>query len=170
MSQHPWLQSLELGSWSVALQGNFSGGGGGWQSHFSRFFPLRDFSFFPVEISILVDPEIFQWFTESEKQKRKKKSSAPQLYFVLFPLYSALPFSPLFCSFSPYIIPPSLSIFLKIFPHFPPPLFHFSSFSSTFPSFLPFSLPHFSRLFSKNFPVESLWGALCPLPPACYAT
>ena len=49
---------------------------------------------------------------------------------------------------------------------FPPSLLQFSFFCSQFSPH--FSLPLFSQYVGKNFPVRSLWGALCP--PACYAT
>ena len=52
-------------------------------------------------------------------------------------------------------------LFLERFPasisNFPPFLINFHPFSI-------FSLPLFSRYVIKNFPVRSLWGALCPLP------
>ena len=45
-----------------------------------------------------------------------------------------------------------------------PPLF-IAIFLLFFSIFIPFPLPHFSRYVSKNFPVRSLWGALCPPAP-----
>ena len=101
--------------------------------HFSR----RDFRFFLVEISILVDP--LKGFTRFLKVKRKKGR-----YSVLFTL-----------KFLIFL----LSVF--IFSIFPPSLVHlvhFSSFSSSFSTFFLFSLPHLSRFVTKKFPVESLEG------------
>ena len=46
----------------------------------------------------------------------------------------------------------------------------FLLFFSILPLFPFFSLRLFSRYVNKNFPVKSLWGALCPLPATCYAT
>ena len=56
--------------------------GGGAKSLFP-IFSRRDFSFFPLEISILVDPESFSGFL---KAKSKKKKKSPQFFLVLFPL------------------------------------------------------------------------------------
>ena len=120
------------------------------QSHFSRFFPgvkslfpifsRRDFSLFPLKISILVDPKkvslVLRVKSKKTKQKQKQKSSAFSVIFHLTFFFS---------------------------------FFHSSSFSSTFPIFTFFYLPHYSRLVAKNFPLESL-GAPCPPPPTCYAT
>ena len=80
-------------------------------------FPFPDF--FPVEISILVHPNKFQWF---QKVTRKKRRSSP--HFHTFPLTS---------------FPPSL----LQFPFFSSPFSFFSlslfSLSSFFPSPFPFS-------------------------------
>ena len=110
----------------------------GRQSHFSRC----DFSFFPVEISILVDPKKLSVVSVKVTSKKKKGSSA--FFSVLFPLT-------FFIFFLPFSI--------------------FSDFLLHFPFFTFFSLPHLSRLVGENFLVESLWGAQCPLPPPSrYAT
>ena len=121
------------------------------KSLFPNFF-RRDFSLFPVKISIsiLVDPEQVHWFPTSEKQNKKKSH---HLFFS--------PFSP------------------NIF-HYPFSfLFHFSSFNSFFsPYFLIFfNISHFLTFFlasffpnsRKKFPGgKSLGGT--PAPRACYAT
>ena len=73
----------------------------------------------------------------------------PQLFSVLFTIKFVI--SPL-SFFQLFLI--SLLVF-SIFPHFP---LHF-------PFFYLFSLPQFSPFVTKNLPVQSLWGALCPLPP-----
>ena len=47
---------------------------------------------------------------------------------------------------------------------FPASISNFPPFLTNFHPFSLFSLPLFSRYVSKNFPVRSLWGALCPPP------
>ena len=118
----------------------------GGQSQFFSIFSRRDFSFFPVKISILVDPKKFQWFPKIEKQQQKKKG--PQLFQSFVPLNCSSQFPPLLFHF-----------FL---------IFHFSSFSSTFSVFSLLYLPSFfqisrQKLSGGNF----LGGALCPVcsPP-----
>ena len=48
---------------------------------------------------------------------------------------------------------------------FPASISNFPPFLLNFHPFSLFSLPLFSRYVSKNFPVRSLWGALCPPCP-----
>ena len=127
------------------ITGKIFGGWGG-QSHFSRFFPAW-FLAFPGRNFNFGRP--LKSFSRFLKVKRKRKK-VPQLFSVIFTIkFMIFPF----------------------FPHFLPCLFHFSSVSSTFPFFFTF---FFSCLIFSNLPpkislVESLWGALCPLPPF-YAT
>ena len=106
------------------------------QSFFLIFFPGVK-CFFPVANSHFGTPKTnFRRF----KSEKKKKKKSPHLFFLI-------------------TFPTSIS-------NFPPSLLQFSFFSSQF--FAPFqffSLPFFSRYVRKNFPVRSLWGALCPLPP-----
>ena len=86
----------------------------------------------------MVDPKQKQ--KQNQKTKNKKKRSSPR--FITFPT-----------SISKF--PPSLLQF---------PFTIFLLFFSIFHPLSLFSLPLFSRYVSKNFPVRSLWGALCPLP------
>ena len=131
------------------------------QSHYSRFFPgvrslfpifsLRDFSLFPVKITI---------FTGSKSEKKKQQQQQQQQISSAF-----------FSQFSPYIshFPPSFSncshfflVFILLFPFF--------SFSSTFP--ISYLFP--CLIFPGQSPKFSRWkvsgGTLSPCPTACYAT
>ena len=49
-----------------------------------------------------------------------------------------------------------------LFITFPTTIFNFPSFLLNFHPFSLFSWPFFPRYVSKNFPIRSLWGALCP--------
>ena len=103
------------------------------QSNFSWFFS-RLKMFFPVENSHFGRSKTnFRHFQKWKAKKKKKKSS------------------PLFWKFSYF--------------HFQFYTFPFTIFLLFFPSFTHFpffSLPLFSWYVSKNFPIRSLWVALCP--------
>ena len=120
-------------------------GGGGVKSLFP-IFSRRDFTLFPVEISILVDPlNVFCLlsFHESEKQKKKK---SPQLFSVLFTR-----------KFEIFLL--SFFIFSS-FPSFPFPLFLI--FLYIF-HFFTFFLASFFLIFHQKFPGgKSLRGTMPP--------
>ena len=106
---------------------------------FPDIFP-RVKCFFPVKNSHFGRPKTNFHCFQKWKAKKKKKKKRP---------------SPLLITF-----PTSIS-------NFPPSLLPFSFFSSQFSALFHFSLPLSSRYISKNFPVRSLWGALCPNMPPC---
>ena len=63
-------------------------------------FSRREFNLFPVEMTILVDPKKFQWFSKSDKKSL-------QIFSVFFPIFF-LPlfmFSHFFFSFSSFPFP-----------------------------------------------------------------
>ena len=108
-------------SLSRSLTGKFFGGGGpkplfpifSWGEVTFPDFSLRDFSLFPVEISIF---KKFHWFPKSEKQKKKrKKKGGSRLFSVIFTLHFLFS-SFLFNSFQFFLI---FILLFSIFPHFP---------------------------------------------------
>ena len=109
------------------------------QSHFSRFFFRCEMLFPSRNFHFGTRKTNFHHF---EKWKAKKKKKKKKVTLIILELnFSLLPFQ-----FS--IFPFPIFLFFSILP-----LFHF------FPGLI------FSRLVSRNFPVRSLWGAHCPLPP-----
>ena len=109
------------------------------QSHFSWYFSQREM-FFPVENSHFGKPKTnFCRFQKWKAKKKKKKKKGPHHF-----LYN---FSYFHFQFSTF------------------PFYNFPSFLLNFHSFYHFSLSLFSRYVIKNFPVRSLWGALCPPAP-----
>ena len=106
------------------------------QSHFSWFFSRHEM-LFPGRNSHFGRPKTNFCRFQKWKAKKKKKKVLTSFY-----TFSYVPF--LFSTFP-------FTIFLLFFSIYTP--------FSLFPCLL------FSRHVSKNFPVRSLWGALCPLPP-----
>ena len=134
----------------------FQRGGGG--SHFSR----HDFSFFPVEISILVDPEkdsVVSQMGKANKQTNKQKT--PLRFFQSFFRYISH-------------LPPSIFHFFSnfsILSSFPSPFSSFSSTFSIFPSSPCLVVPISPQKFAGGKSVGGGEHSLpFPLPPAFYAT